>query len=176
LFSKKKHPFQLDTIQARLEESRTTIYQRDHTNIVSAQDENIACGILRGAEKKRAHSHLMCVCLRMRSVHVWDCKRPYNTVWSSPMKLCAFLPSSRNVECCKLIGRYRYTPPNTFVGAFHFTIALLPGGPSLLAHPPVWYKPELVRTGEGARGRRSQGTADEKAQRNEKAKEEGCSG
>jgi len=82
----------------------------------------------------------------MRSVHVWDCKRPYNIVWSSPMKLCAFLPSSRNVECCKLIGRYRYTPPNTFVGAFHFTIALLPGGPSLLAHPPVWYKPELVRT------------------------------
>jgi len=23
---------------------------------------------------------------------------------------------------------------------------LLPGGPSLLTHPPVWYKPELVRT------------------------------
>jgi hypothetical protein len=39
-----------------------------------------------------------------------------------------------------------YTPSNTFVAAFHFTIALLPGGPSLLTHPPVWYKPELVKT------------------------------
>lgn len=40
----------------------------------------------------------------------------------------------------------RYTPANTFVAAFHFTIALLPAGPSLLTHPPVWYKPELVKT------------------------------
>ena len=39
-----------------------------------------------------------------------------------------------------------YTPPTTFVAAFHFTIALLPGGPSLITHPPVWYKPELVKT------------------------------
>lgn len=38
-----------------------------------------------------------------------------------------------------------YTPQNTFVAAFHFTIALLPGGPSLVTHPPVWYKPELVK-------------------------------
>lgn len=29
---------------------------------------------------------------------------------------------------------------------FHFTIALLPGGPSLISHPPIWYKPELVKT------------------------------
>lgn len=40
----------------------------------------------------------------------------------------------------------RYTPANTFVAAFHFTIALLPGGPSLITHPPIWYKPELVKT------------------------------
>ena len=40
----------------------------------------------------------------------------------------------------------RYTPPKTFVAAFHFTIALLPAGPTLLTHPPVWYKPELVKT------------------------------
>ena len=40
----------------------------------------------------------------------------------------------------------RYTPANTFVAGFHFTIALLPGGPSLITHPPVWYKPELVKT------------------------------
>jgi hypothetical protein len=40
----------------------------------------------------------------------------------------------------------RYTPANTFVAGFHFTIALLPGGPSLITHPPIWYKPELVKT------------------------------
>ncbi|KAF8532200.1 peptidase M24, structural domain-containing protein [Gautieria morchelliformis] len=39
-----------------------------------------------------------------------------------------------------------YTPANTFVAQFHFTIALLPGGPSLISHPPVWYKPELLKT------------------------------
>ncbi len=39
-----------------------------------------------------------------------------------------------------------YTPANTFVAAFHFTMALLPAGPSLITHPPVWYKPELVKT------------------------------
>lgn len=41
---------------------------------------------------------------------------------------------------------YSYTPANTVVAAFHFTIALLSGGPTLLTHPPVWYKPELVKT------------------------------
>ncbi|KAH8117817.1 proliferation-associated protein 1 [Phellopilus nigrolimitatus] len=39
-----------------------------------------------------------------------------------------------------------YTPANTFVAAFHFTIALLPAGPTLITQPPVWYKPELVKT------------------------------
>ncbi|KAK0223263.1 proliferation-associated protein 1 [Armillaria fumosa] len=39
-----------------------------------------------------------------------------------------------------------YTPSNTFVAAFHFTIALLPAGPSLISQPPIWYKPELVKT------------------------------
>lgn len=39
----------------------------------------------------------------------------------------------------------RYTPANTFVAAFHFTIALVPAGPLLLTHPPVWYKPGLVK-------------------------------
>lgn len=39
-----------------------------------------------------------------------------------------------------------YTPASTVVAAFHFTIALLPAGPILLTHPPVWYKPELVKT------------------------------
>lgn len=40
----------------------------------------------------------------------------------------------------------RYTPANTYVAAFHFTIALLPAGPSLISHPPVWYKPEKLKT------------------------------
>ncbi|KIJ66985.1 hypothetical protein HYDPIDRAFT_108958 [Hydnomerulius pinastri MD-312] len=39
-----------------------------------------------------------------------------------------------------------YTPSHTFVAAFHFTIALPPAGPLLITHPPVWYKPELVKT------------------------------
>ena len=39
-----------------------------------------------------------------------------------------------------------YTPSNTFVATYHFTIALLPNGPSLITQPPVWYKPELVKT------------------------------
>lgn len=39
-----------------------------------------------------------------------------------------------------------YTPPGTYVAAFHFTIALLPGGPTLITQPPIWYKPEKVKT------------------------------
>jgi hypothetical protein len=44
------------------------------------------------------------------------------------------------------ICAYRYTPANTYVAAFHFTLALLPGGPSLITAPPVWYKPEKLKT------------------------------
>lgn len=43
-------------------------------------------------------------------------------------------------------SRISYTPTNTFVAGFHFTIALLPAGPLLLTHPPSWYKPELVKS------------------------------
>jgi len=32
------------------------------------------------------------------------------------------------------------------VAGFHFTIALLPGGPSLITQPPIWYKPDVVKT------------------------------
>jgi len=39
-----------------------------------------------------------------------------------------------------------YTPANTFVAAFHFTIALLPAGPLLITQPPTWYKPGVVKT------------------------------
>jgi len=37
-------------------------------------------------------------------------------------------------------------PAGTFVAAFHFTVALLPAGPSLISQPPVWYSPELVKS------------------------------
>lgn len=67
-------------------------------------------------------------------------------VWSSRMMLCTSEFSNSLPGIASLIFERRYTPPNTFVAAFHFTIALLSGGPSLLTHPPVWYKPELVRT------------------------------
>ena len=39
-----------------------------------------------------------------------------------------------------------YTGANTYVAAFHFTIALLPAGPALITSPPVWFKPELVKS------------------------------
>jgi len=40
----------------------------------------------------------------------------------------------------------QYTPSGTYVAAFHFTIALLPNGPTLITQPPVWYKPSLLKT------------------------------
>ena len=39
-----------------------------------------------------------------------------------------------------------YTPSNTFVAGFHFTIALLPSGPLLISQPPIWYNSEVVKT------------------------------
>lgn len=64
--------------------------------------------------------------------------KPYDVV-------CVF-PSVYKLERSTLTRGRSYTPSNTFVAAFHFTIALLSGGPSLLTHPPVWYRPELVKT------------------------------
>ncbi|KAN0138994.1 Peptidase M24, structural domain containing protein [Lactarius tabidus] len=112
--------------KARLEESRTTIYQRDHTisyqlkmktaRAVFSEVQKKAGQFpfnLRGFEdEKRAR-------MGLQEAVQHGLVKPYDVV---------------------------YTPPNTFVAAFHFTIALLSGGPSLLTHPPVWYKPELVRT------------------------------
>lgn len=43
-------------------------------------------------------------------------------------------------------GFIRNTPAGTVVAAFHFTIAILPGGPWLITQPPVWYKPEKLKT------------------------------
>jgi hypothetical protein len=63
--------------------------------------------------------------------------------------------SCANTRSCKFSESFsglsflqsqRYTAPGTYVAAFHFTIALLAGGPSLITQPPVWYKTEKVKT------------------------------
>lgn len=50
------------------------------------------------------------------------------------------------LQMTKRLIVFRYTPSGTFVAAFHFTIALLPNGPTLISQPPIWYKPSLVKT------------------------------
>ena len=72
--------------------------------------------------------------------------------------------------CVELTLESRYTPPNTFVAAFHFTIALLPGGPCLLTHPPVWYKPELVRTDKELEDEELKEVSSRKLRENKKGK------
>jgi hypothetical protein len=64
--------------------------------------------------------------------------KPYDVV-------CVF-PPVYSLEWSILTRNWSYTPSNTFVAAFHFTIGLLSGGPALLTHPPVWYRPEIVKT------------------------------
>ena len=74
-----------------------------------------------------------------------DSKRPCSTDSSSHTRSCG----SRFHLCVTASypnPRISYTPANTFVAGFHFTIALLPAGPLLLTSPPSWYKPELVKT------------------------------
>lgn len=53
---------------------------------------------------------------------------------------------------------------------FHFTIALLPGGPSLISHPPVWYKPELVKTEKELEDTELKETLSKKLRENKKSK------
>jgi hypothetical protein len=62
------------------------------------------------------------------------------------MKSCEWLVHHSFCANASTLVRCRYTPANTFAAAFHFTIALQPTGPLLLTHPPVWYKPELVKS------------------------------
>lgn len=65
--------------------------------------------------------------------------KPYEVMCVSPV------PSIPCI-CLTLCPSISFTPANTFVAAFHFTIALLPSGPTLVTSPPVWYKPELLKT------------------------------
>jgi methionine aminopeptidase len=112
--------------KARNEESRTTIYQRDSTITYQLKMKNSRAVFSEVQKKAGAFP------FNIRSLE--DEKR-------SRMGLQEAVQHS-------LVKPYEviYTPANTFVAGFHFTIALLPGGPSLITHPPVWYKQELVRT------------------------------
>ncbi|KAG6821299.1 hypothetical protein H0H93_000160 [Arthromyces matolae] len=112
--------------KARLEESRTTIYQRDSTVTYQLKMKNSRAVFSEVQKKAGAFP------FNIRSLE--DEKR-------ARMGLQEAVQHS-------LVKPYEvvFTPANTFVAGFHFTIALLPGGPALITHPPVWYKPELVKT------------------------------
>jgi curved DNA binding protein len=112
--------------KARIEESKTTVYQRD-SNVTYQLKMKTSRAVFHDAQKKSAAF-------------------PFNIRALEDEKR-ARLGLQEAVQHA-LVKPYEvvYTPTGTFVAAFHFTIALLPGGPTLLTHPPVWYKPELVKT------------------------------
>ncbi|KAJ6521312.1 peptidase M24, structural domain-containing protein [Mycena capillaripes] len=112
--------------KARMEEARTTIYQRDSAVTYQLKMKNSRAVFSEVQKKAGAFP------FNIRSLE--DEKR-------SRMGLQEAVQHG-------LVKPYEviYTPANTFVAAFHFTIALLPGGPSLITHPPIWYKPELLKT------------------------------
>jgi curved DNA binding protein len=112
--------------KARSEESRTTIYQRDSSVTYQLKMKNSRAVFSEVQKKAGAFP------FNVRTLE--DEKR-------SRMGLQEAV-QHRLVKPYEVI----YTPANTFVAGFHFTIALLPGGPSLITHPPVWYKPDLVKT------------------------------
>ncbi|KAE9391373.1 proliferation-associated protein 1 [Gymnopus androsaceus JB14] len=112
--------------KARVEESRTTIYQRDST--VSYQLKmKTSRAVFSEVQKKAGAFPFNIRCLEdekrarmgLQEATQHSLVKPYDVV---------------------------FTPAGTFVAAFHFTIALLPGGPSMITLPPIWYKPELVKT------------------------------
>ncbi|KAI0064975.1 proliferation-associated protein 1 [Artomyces pyxidatus] len=112
--------------KARVEESRTTIYQRDH-NVTYLLKSKVSRAVFSEVQKKAGTF-------------------PFNVRVLEDEKR-GRLGLQEAVQH-SLVKPYEviYTPANTFVAAFHFTIALLSAGPALLTHPPVWYKPELVKT------------------------------
>jgi len=112
--------------KARLEESRTTIYQKEST--VTYQLKMKTSRAVFSEVQKKAGAF------------------PFNVrVLEDEKKARLGLQEATQHG---LVKPYEviYTPTGSFVAGFHFTIALLPGGPLLLTHPPAWYKPELVKT------------------------------
>ncbi|KAI1796851.1 proliferation-associated protein 1 [Ganoderma leucocontextum] len=112
--------------KARLEESRTTIYQKEAT--VTYQLKMKTSRAVFSEVQKKAGAF------------------PFN-IRSLEDEKRARLGLQEAVQH-SLVKPYEvvFTPANTFVAAFHFTIALLPGGPTMITSPPVWYKPELVKS------------------------------
>ncbi|CDO70649.1 hypothetical protein BN946_scf184756.g16 [Trametes cinnabarina] len=112
--------------KARLEESRTTIYQKEST--VTYQLKMKTSRAVFSEVQKKAGAF------------------PFN-IRSFEDEKRARLGLQEAVQH-NLVKPYEviFTPAGTHVAAFHFTIALLPGGPALITHPPIWYKPELVKS------------------------------
>ncbi|KAF9485173.1 proliferation-associated protein 1 [Pholiota conissans] len=112
--------------KARLEESRTTIFQRDSAVTYQLKAKN-SRAVFSEVQKKAGAF-------------------PFNVRTLDDEKRARM--GLQEAVQHSLVKPYEviYTPANTFVAGFHFTIALLPAGPALITHPPIWYKPELVKT------------------------------
>ncbi|KAK0204835.1 proliferation-associated protein 1 [Desarmillaria ectypa] len=112
--------------KARIEESRTTLFQRD--SAITYQLKMKTSRAVFSEVQKKAGAF------------------PFNVRVLEDEKRARM--GLQEAVQHSLVKPYEviYTPSNTFVAAFHFTIALLPAGPSLITHPPIWYKPELVKT------------------------------
>ncbi|TFK74101.1 proliferation-associated protein 1 [Pluteus cervinus] len=112
--------------KAREGDTRTSIYQRDHTVTYQLKMKS-SRAVFSEVQKKsgafpfniRALEDEKRSRLGLQEAVQHSLVRPYDVV---------------------------YTPPGTYVAAFYFTIALLAGGPLLLTQPASWYKPELVKT------------------------------
>ncbi|KAK0193829.1 peptidase M24, structural domain-containing protein [Armillaria mellea] len=115
-----------DDGKARIEESRTTLFQRD--SAITYQLKMKTSRAVFSEVQKKAGTF------------------PFNVRVLEDEKRARM--GLQEAVQHSLVKPYEviYTPSNTFVAAFHFTIALLPAGPSLISHPPIWYKPELVKT------------------------------
>ncbi|SJL09688.1 related to Proliferation-associated protein 2G4 [Armillaria ostoyae] len=115
-----------DDGKARIEESRTTLFQRD--SAITYQLKMKTSRAVFSEVQKKAGAF------------------PFNVRVLEDEKRARM--GLQEAVQHSLVKPYEviYTPPSTFVAAFHFTIALLPAGPSLITHPPIWYKPELVKT------------------------------
>ncbi|KAL1663800.1 peptidase M24, structural domain-containing protein [Schizophyllum commune] len=112
--------------KARIEDTRTTVYQRDST-VTYQLKMKTSRAVFSDVQKKagafpfniRVLEDEKRARMGLQEAVQHSLVKPYDVV---------------------------YTPSNTFVATYHFTIALLPNGPSLITQPPVWYKPELVKT------------------------------
>jgi hypothetical protein len=134
--------------QARLEESRTTLFQRDPTVTYQLKAKNSRAvfsevqkkagsfpfNILTLEDEKRAR-------MGLQEAVQHSLVKPYEVMY------VIFYSTLNNLlESSNFSFPISYTPSNTFVAGFHFTIALLPGGPSLITQPPIWYKLDVVKT------------------------------